>query len=193
MQDKNPDQCPVERVRPGLGGFYVQLSLTLQITCRSRSLNHVVLSTDSSDLFEAVIYHCLRIGSTGLTKVRDGKLVCFYIPFVQQAFLLFAQTVPAQGYCPFINVRCECCALHLNGCYLAADLGVHFSQTQPPGDFTPLMTGSHGLSCCRPWKCWERNWNLLYSKTCHFLRDSAVPFKHVPVGLGSSTRLSLAW
>lgn len=25
IKDKNPDQCPVERVRPSLGGFYVQL------------------------------------------------------------------------------------------------------------------------------------------------------------------------
>lgn len=97
IQDKNPDQCPVERVRPGLGGFYVQLSFTLQITFRSSSLNHVVLSADSSDLFEAVIHHCLRVASAGLTKVRDGKFVCVYIPFVQQAFLLFAYTVPVWG------------------------------------------------------------------------------------------------
>lgn len=97
IQDKNPDQCPVERVRPGFGGFYVQLSFTLHITFRSSSLNHVVLSADSSDLFEAVIHHCLRVASAGLTKVRDGKFVFVYIPFVQQAFLLFAYTVPIWG------------------------------------------------------------------------------------------------
>lgn len=88
--DKNPDQCPVETVRPDLGGFYVQLSFTLQITFRSSSLNHIVLFADSSDLFEAVTQHCLRVASAGLTKDRDGKFVCFYIPFVQPAFPLFA-------------------------------------------------------------------------------------------------------
>lgn len=65
----------------------MQLSFALQITFRSRSLNHVVLSADSSDLFEAVIHHCLRVASTGLTKVRGEKFVCFYLPFFQQAFL----------------------------------------------------------------------------------------------------------
>jgi len=43
-----------ERRRLDLGGFFVQLSFTLQETFRSSLLNHVIFSVDSSDLFEAV-------------------------------------------------------------------------------------------------------------------------------------------
>lgn len=92
----------------------MQLNFTLQVSFSRVSLNRVVVSTDSSDLSEAVIHHCLRITSAGLTKVRDGKSVCFYVPFPASLSSLCLDCA-SLGLLPFHSVRCECCALHPNG------------------------------------------------------------------------------